>query len=171
MRWPGRRRFYPPYGITDEERSILDDRTGVAVLRVRIVGAQLTPVARRGISYDPFVECALNGEKVQKTTVQKNTLNPQWQRCFQWILFDIVTSEFSCDVKLGNDERHSFGSASVDIGTLQACTTKELRLPLGEGRGHISLEIEWVPFATQRDCTHGPDTGLWNNAFLYVRGK
>ena len=39
--------YYPPYGMTEEERSVLSDRSGVAVLRVRIVGAQLTPVVHR----------------------------------------------------------------------------------------------------------------------------
>ena len=102
--------------------------------------------ARRGISYDPFVECAVNGEDKQQTPVQKNTLNPNWQRCFQWVLFDIDTSEFSCDVKLGNDEQHSFGSASVDIGTLQSCTTKELRLPLGEGSPSHIITSFALPF-------------------------
>jgi Ca2+-dependent lipid-binding protein len=119
---------------------------------VLIEGNNLLSMDDNGLS-DPYVKFKLENERYRSKTVRR-TLNPRFLEQFQLYIYDINKSVLHLSV-YDHDSAGSaddfMGKAQINLKTLEFEKTHQVKLPLEDGAGTISLLLTIT-------ATYGPES-------------
>eukprot|EP00039_Didymoeca_costata_P011508 m.162134 g.162134 ORF g.162134 m.162134 type:complete len:1228 (+) comp15196_c0_seq6:113-3796(+) len=160
--------FYrAPNDLTENERYILMDKSGSAVLRVSKFSAKIPSEDERVV----VLSCTLN-DGVKKTaysekqTKSANNANfIEWNSNFEWIVQDIHHSVLRCELLVGLQK---IGFVQLELHKLKKDHITHFRFPLNGGRsGNIMFEVELKEFEDKHSEILLVDSP-WNACFLYL---
>lgn len=101
---------------------------------------------------DPYIETILNGQKVHKTAVKHNTLDPDFNENKQWLVLDITKFHLTLNVydedKVGADT--FLGSVEFNSVQLRSSQIEFKQIPLErpakkDAQGCLVLSLSFTP--------------------------
>jgi len=116
-------------------------------LRVDVLDAVDLPAADGNGLSDPYCRFFLNDKQIHKTDVQKKTLHPAWNECFEVPVSSRTAAKFrvECwDWDLGDRDDH-LGSALLDLTILEPFAPKEVVTGLDGKSGTIRMKMLFKP--------------------------
>lgn len=116
-------------------------------LRVDVLDASDLPSADRNGFSDPYCKFELNDQTVFKTQVQKKTLHPAWNECFDVDVPSRTASSFVCKVYDWDfaSDPDFLGATAINLDLLEPFIPKEYNLTLDGKSGKIRLRLLFKP--------------------------
>jgi C2 domain len=128
-------------------------------LRVDVLDGSNLPSADRNGFSDPYCKFELNDQTVFKTQVQKKTLQPAWNECFDVDIASRTAAKFVCKVYDWDfaSEPDFLGAATINLELLEPFKPQMYNLALDGKSGSVRIRLLFKPSYVTRS-RHGSTT-------------